>query len=76
MVFHWIQGDSKFPQVSKTVLSILADLDNAGVWMVSSRPLTSKSSIPCINPSVTVPSAPITIGVTITFMFYSFFYVL
>ena len=40
--------------------------------MVSTRPLISKSS--CTIPLVTVPSAPITIGITVTFMFYFFFF--
>ena len=35
---------SKYPQVSRTLLSILADLKNAVVWMVSTCPLISKSS--------------------------------
>ena len=35
MVFHWILSDSKSPQVSKTFLTILADLSNVVVWMVS-----------------------------------------
>ena len=48
--------------VSRTLLSILADLNNAVVCMVSSHPLISKSSCPTISPLVTVPSAPITIG--------------
>ena len=29
MVFHWILIDSKSPQVSRTFLSILADVNNA-----------------------------------------------
>ena len=41
--------------------------------MVSTRPLISKSSIPSTNPLVTVPRAPITIGITIIFKFHSFF---
>ena len=41
--------------------------------MVSTHPLISKLSCPHTNPLVTVPSAPITIGITVTFMFYSFF---
>ena len=41
--------------------------------MVSTRPVISKSSSPCTNPLVTVPRAPITIGIIITFMFHSFF---
>ena len=48
-------------------------LNNAVVWMVSTRPLISKSSSSCCNPLVTLPSAPIIIGITVSFMFYSFF---
>ena len=62
----------EFPKVSKTFLSILADLKNAVVWMVSTHPLISTSSLPCFNPLVTVLYAPIRIGITDTFMFYSF----
>ena len=40
--------------------------------MVSTLPLISKSSIPFNNPLVTVPKAPITIGIIVTFMFYNF----
>ena len=61
MVFHWSLSNSKSPQVSRTRLSILAALSNAVVWIVSTRPLTSKSSRPFNNPLVTVPNAPITI---------------
>ena len=73
MVLHWSLSDSKSPQVSRTLLSILAVLNNVVVWMVSTRPPTSKSSSPFRNPLVTVPNAPITIGIIFTFMFYSFF---
>ena len=73
MVFHWSLSDSKSPQVSCTLLSILAVLNNAVVWMVSTRPPTSKSSIPLSNPLVTVTKAPITIRIIVTFMFHSFF---
>ena len=73
MVFHWILSDSKSPQVSRILLNILAVFNNAVVWMVSTRPPTSKSSRPFNNPSVTVPKAPITIGTIDTFMFHSFF---
>ena len=58
---------------SRTFLSILAVLDNVVVWMVSTRPQTSKSSSPFCNPLVTVPNAPITIGIIVTCMFHSFF---
>ena len=61
MVFHQSLSDSKSHQVSRTLLSILADLNNAVVWMVCTRPLIAKSSSPFINPLVTVTRAPITI---------------
>ena len=70
MVFHWSLSVSKSPQDSRTRLSILAVLSKAVVWIVSTRPPTSKSSRPFNNPLVTVPNAPITI---VTFMFHSFF---
>ena len=66
-------SDSKFPQVSRTLLSIRAVFNNAVVWIVSTRPPTSKSSRPFNNPSVTVPRAPITTGTIVTFMFHRFF---
>ena len=73
MVFHWSFSDSKFPQVFRTLLSILADLNNVVVWMVSTRLPTSKSSSPFNNHFVTVPKAPITIGAIVAFMFHCFF---
>ena len=45
MVFHWSMSDSNSPQVSMTLLSILAVLNNAVVWIVSTRPPTSQSII-------------------------------
>ena len=41
--------------------------------MVSTRPRISKSFSLCTNPLLTVLSASITIGITITFIFHSFF---
>ena len=41
--------------------------------MVSTHPPTSKYSSPFSNPLVTVPKAPITIGIIVTCMFHSFF---
>ena len=73
IVLHWSSNDSKSLQVSRTLLSILADLNYAFVWMVSTRPLISEPSSPFINPLVTVPSAPITIGIIVTFMLHIFF---
>ena len=54
MVFHRSLSDSKSPQVSRTLLRILAVLNNAVVWTVSSRPPTSKSSSLFSNHSVSV----------------------
>ena len=71
LIFNPLTTNS--PQVSRTLLIILADRSNAVVWMVSTRPLISESSSHCTNPLVTVPRAPITTGINITFMFHSFF---
>ena len=70
MVFHLRLSDIKSPQVSRTLLSILAVFNNAVVWMFSTRPPTSKSSRPFNNPLVIVPNAPLTI---VTFMFHTLF---
>ena len=73
MVSHWSLRDKKPLQVSWTLLSILDDLNYEVVWMVSTRSVISKSSCPCSNPLVTVPRAPITIGITANFIFHGFF---
>ena len=44
MVFHGILNDRKSPQMSKTLLNILTDLNNTLVRMVSILPLISNSS--------------------------------
>ena len=49
VVFHWSLSDGEFLQVSGTLLNILADLNNAVVWMFSIFPLSS-------NPSSFFPS--------------------
>ena len=74
LVFHWSLSDSKSPQVSRILHSILAILNNVVVWMVFTCPPTSKSSSPFNNPLVTVPKSPITINMIVTFMFHNFFY--
>ena len=48
MVFYWGLSDSKSPQVSRTLFSILADFNNAVVRTVSNRLVTSKSSSPFV----------------------------
>ena len=73
MVFHWSLSDSKSPQVSRTLLSILAVLNNAVVWMFSTRLPISQSSSLFSHPLVTVPNAPITIRIIVTCMFHIFF---
>ena len=49
--------ESEWHQISSSLQDSLADLSNAAVWMVSTLPFISKSSIPFINPMVTVPRA-------------------
>ena len=62
-------------QFFNTLFSILADLNNAGVWMVSTHPLISKSSSLFAYPFGIVPSAPIIINITNTYMPFCFFVV-
>ena len=71
--FHRSLSDSKSPPNSRTLLSILADLNNSVVWIVSTRALISYTSSPFTKPLVTVPSTPITVGIAITFILHSFF---
>ena len=66
-------SDSKSPQVSRALLSILAVHNSVVIWMVSTHLPISKSSSPFSNPFATVPKAPITIGIIVTCMFHSFF---
>ena len=73
MASHWSLSDSKSTQISRTLLSILTNLNNDVVWTVSTHPVIFKSAYPCTNPLMTVPRAPITIGITVNFMFHSFF---
>ena len=71
-------GDSfslefEWQQVSKTFLGILTNVNNAVVWIVSAYLLIYKSSRTFINTLGIVPGAPITFGITVTYMFYSVF---
>ena len=72
MVFHWSLSDSKSPQVSRTLLSILADLSNAVVWMVSFLSLVSLPQF-FFKLLESVPSAPVTTSITVTYVFHIFF---
>ena len=58
-------SNNKSPQVSRIRLRILTVLNNAVIWIVSTRLPTSKSSRPFNNPFATVPKAPITIIIII-----------
>ena len=72
MVFHWSLSASKSPQVSRTFLSILFNLNNVVVWMVSIHPLILNSFSPLSKTFGTVLKASITIGITVTLFFHSF----
>ena len=62
---------SKSPQVSRTLLSIPANLKNSLVWIVDSS--SDFQFHQCFSkPFKIILSAPTTIGMTITFMFLSF----
>ena len=56
-----------------TLLSILAVLTNAVVSVVSTHLPTFKPASFFSNPLVTVPNAPITIGIIVICIFHSFF---
>ena len=72
IVSHWRLSDSKSSQVSWTFFCILANLNNYGVWIVSSYPLISMSSGPFINPLEISRRQTTTISITVIFMFHSF----
>ena len=64
----------KRQQISSSYMDSSLHSGNSVVWMVSSCSLISKSSCLFIIPLGIVPSAPITIGVTVSFMFHSPFF--
>ena len=70
MGFHECLSDSKSFQVSRTILSILADL-NAAVSIVSTCPLIYKPSSLFNDLLENVPSALNTTIITIALMFHS-----
>ena len=69
MVFHWSLSVGNFPQVSRTLLNILAVLNNVVVWMVYTRPPTSKSSSPLH--STIFPALEQSLGICLSFHFLS-----
>ena len=80
VVIQWSLSGSKSPQFSRTLLSILADLKNAVVWMVSILPQISNCSslLGTVHKGFlgSFPSSQTTTGITVTLMFHSFFLVL
>ena len=72
MISHWSLSDYNPPQVTRTLLSIMADLNNVIVWMVSTCTLISRSSSHLTNLLGIVPSVPTTIGITVTIMVHIF----
>ena len=74
MVFHWGLSDGKSPQVFRTLLSNLADLNKSVVWIVSTRPAISKSPSSSTNLLMTVPRASIKIIIIVTFMFHYYYH--
>ena len=72
MVFHSISSDCKNPKVSRTLLSILADISNTVLWVFPKLSPIYTSPSPLTKLLETVHSAPYMIGITVTFMFHSF----
>ena len=73
MVFCRIPRDKKLLQVSRTFPSILGDVYNAVVKMISIRYSISNASSFLSMLFDTVPCVPITNSITVTLMFHSFF---
>ena len=65
--FYWSLRDSKSSQVSRTLFNILANFNNAVVWIVSTCPLISKPSNSFTNLLGVVLSALITTSITVMF---------
>ena len=63
MVFHKSLSDSKFLQVSMILHCILADLNNAAVFIVSIHLLNYKSSCPFSTTKETVAVVPVIIAI-------------
>ena len=77
MVSLWSLSRSKSPQVSikpPQVFSILVNLNNDVVWMVTTGPLTSKSCNPFTNPLEIVLNAQVTADITDTSCSIFFFH--
>ena len=72
VVFHWSGNDSNYLQISRTLLSILGDLNNAVVCGVSILSLIFQFFQFFCKPSETIPSATTTTSIRVTLMFHCF----
>ena len=72
-ISHWSLSDSKPPQISRTLLSMLVDCISPVVWMILILPLISSSPTLFSRFLGTDSGAPITTGITVTIMFHYFF---
>ena len=70
--FPWSLSDSKSPQISGTLRSILADFSSAVVWVVSILLIFSSSPNFFYMFLGIVQSALIAMGITVTFWFFNF----
>ena len=66
-----VKASLQSSRVSWTFLSILANLNNSGTYVVSTRHFIS--STPCTNHLLSVLRAPVLIGVAMTSMFHNYF---
>ena len=73
MIIHWDPSDSESTHRYRILLSILANLNNAGILMISVRHPISCSSNSLTQPLRTVRSATIIIATAITFIFHKNF---
>ena len=67
-ILAWSVRDSKSLQLSRTLLSCLADLSIGMIWTVSILSLISSSPILLSRFSVIVPSTPCMINISTTFL--------
>ena len=72
MIFYRSLSDGKSPQVFWILLNLRADISNTQIWIILIRPpISNYSSFFFTKPLRIVPSAPLTTGINIIFMFHS-----
>ena len=72
VIFDWSPNDRKSPKASRTLLNILADLNNVVVWMVLIFPLIFYCSSPLSKLLEIVTSPLTTMGITVILICHSF----